>query len=156
MIPLKTGDKAPLFNLPNQYAQMINSSDFIGKRILLYFYPKAMTPGCTLQASRLRDNMIFFKQKNIEVLGISTDTPEKLLHFTESQFLNFTLLSDKNHEVAEKFGIWGKKQIMGKIFQGVHRITFLINTQGFIEHVFKNFKTNEHHKILLKYLSTYK
>ncbi|WMY95944.1 MAG: thioredoxin-dependent thiol peroxidase [Arsenophonus sp.] len=155
MVPLKTGDKAPLFNLPNQHAQIINSSDYIGKRIVLYFYPKAMTPGCTLQACGLRDKMIFFTEKNIEVFGISTDTPKKLLHFTENQLLNFTLLSDKNHEVAEKFGAWGEKKIMGKPFRGMHRITFIINKQGFIEHIFKKFKINEHHKILLNYLSTH-
>ncbi|WMY96269.1 MAG: thioredoxin-dependent thiol peroxidase [Arsenophonus sp.] len=155
MVLLKTGDKAPIFNLPNQNGQMINSSDYIGKRILLYFYPKAMTPGCTLQACELRDNMFFFKQKNIELFGISTDIPKKLLHFTENQLLNFTLLSDENHEVAEKFGTWGEKKNMGKKIQGMHRITFIINKKGFIEHIFKKFKINEHYKILSNYLSTH-
>ncbi|MDC9593233.1 thioredoxin-dependent thiol peroxidase [Xenorhabdus sp. IM139775] len=152
MSPLKTGDKAPQFNLPDQNGEPINLSDFKGQRVLVYFYPKAMTPGCTVQACGLRDSVDELKDVNVKVLGISTDAPEKLARFVEKEMLNFTLLSDVDHQVAEQFGVWGKKQFMGKIYDGIHRISFLINPQGEIEHVFDKFKTSEHHQVVLDYL----
>ncbi|PHM50074.1 thioredoxin-dependent thiol peroxidase [Xenorhabdus miraniensis] len=152
MSPLKAGDKAPQFSLPDQDGETINLSDFKGQRVLVYFYPKAMTPGCTVQACGLRDTMNELKNLNVEVLGISTDAPEKLSRFTEKEMLNFTLLSDVDHQVAEQFGVWGEKQFMGKIYDGIHRISFLIDPQGGIEHVFDKFKTSDHHQIVLDYL----
>lgn len=155
MSPLKAGDKAPQFSLPDQDGEIINLSDYLGQRILIYFYPKAMTPGCTIQACGLRDEMDTLKQMGVEVFGISTDKAEKLLRFNEKEMLNFTLLSDHKHEVAEKFGVWGAKQFMGKTFDGIHRISFLINAKGEIEHVFDKFKTSDHHQIVLNYLNTH-
>ena len=114
MSPLNAGDKAPLFSLPDQDGELISLADYAGQRVLVYFYPKAMTPGCTVQACGLRDNMDELKQFNVEVLGISTDNPEKLSRFAEKELLNFTLLSDEDHTVAEAFGVWGEKQFMGK------------------------------------------
>ncbi|PHM75233.1 thioredoxin-dependent thiol peroxidase [Xenorhabdus kozodoii] len=152
MSPLKAGDKAPQFSLPDQDGETISLPDFKGQRVLVYFYPKAMTPGCTVQACGLRDSIDKLKDANVEVLGISTDAPEKLSRFVEKEMLNFTLLSDIDHQVAEQFGVWGKKQFMGKTYDGMHRISFLINPQGNIEHVFDKFKTSEHHQVVLDYL----
>ncbi|MCE1857601.1 thioredoxin-dependent thiol peroxidase, partial [Enterobacter hormaechei] len=98
-------------------------------------------PGCTVQACGLRDSMDELKNINVEVLGISTDAPEKLARFVEKETLNFTLLSDVDHQVAEQFGVWGEKKFMGKTYDGMHRISFLINPHGEIEHVFDKFKT---------------
>ncbi|MEX0446749.1 thioredoxin-dependent thiol peroxidase [Xenorhabdus sp. SGI246] len=152
MSPLKAGDKAPQFSLPDQDGENINLSDFNGQRVLVYFYPKAMTPGCTVQACGLRDTMGELEKINVTVLGISTDTPEKLSRFVEKEMLNFTLLSDVDHQVAGQFGVWGKKQFMGKTYDGIHRISFLIDPEGNIEHVFDKFKTSDHHQIVLDYL----
>ncbi|SFU47021.1 thioredoxin-dependent thiol peroxidase [Xenorhabdus koppenhoeferi] len=152
MSPLKAGDKAPQFSLPDQDGETINLSDFKGQRVLVYFYPKAMTPGCTVQACGLRDTMNELKSLNVEVLGISIDASERLSRFAEKERLNFTLLSDVEHKVAEQFGVWGKKQFMGKTYDGIHRISFLINPQGDIEHTFDTFKTSTHHQVVLDYL----
>ncbi|WP_350305343.1 thioredoxin-dependent thiol peroxidase [Photorhabdus viridis] len=152
MSPLKAGDKAPQFSLPDQDGETINLSDFEGQRVLVYFYPKAMTPGCTVQACGLRDEMDTLKELGVEVLGISTDNPSKLSRFVEKEMLNFTLLSDEDHQIAEQFGAWGKKQFMGKTYDGIHRISFLIDAKGNIEHVFDKFKTSDHHQIVVDYL----
>ncbi|MCG3463302.1 thioredoxin-dependent thiol peroxidase [Xenorhabdus bovienii] len=152
MSRLKAGDKAPKFSLPDQDGETVSVSDFKGQRVLVYFYPKAMTPGCTVQACGLRDKMNELKEIGVEVLGISTDTPERLSRFTEKERLNFTLLSDVDHQVAEQFGVWGEKQFMGKTYDGLHRISFLVDPKGDIEHVFDKFKTSNHHQIVLDYL----
>ncbi|MGJ0623100.1 thioredoxin-dependent thiol peroxidase [Xenorhabdus bovienii] len=152
MSRLKAGDKAPKFSLPDQDGETVSVSDFKGQRVLVYFYPKAMTPGCTVQACGLRDKMNELKEIGVEVLGISTDTPERLSRFAEKERLNFTLLSDVDHQVAEQFGVWGEKQFMGKTYDGLHRISFLVDQKGDIEHVFDKFKTSNHHQIVLDYL----
>ncbi|CDH20726.1 thiol peroxidase, thioredoxin-dependent [Xenorhabdus bovienii str. kraussei Quebec] len=152
MSRLKVGDKAPKFSLPDQDGETVSVSDFKGQRVLVYFYPKAMTPGCTVQACSLRDKMNELKEIGVEVLGISTDTPERLSRFAEKERLNFTLLSDVDHQVAEQFGVWGEKQFMGKTYDGLHRISFLVDPKGDIEHVFDKFKTSNHHQIVLDYL----
>ncbi|WP_121144782.1 thioredoxin-dependent thiol peroxidase [Orbus hercynius] len=152
MNPLKVGEKAPQFSLPDQDGEYINSQDLKNQRILIYFYPKAMTPGCTVQACNLRDHVEEFKKYNVTILGISTDKPEKLSRFIEKELLNFTLLSDENHEIAQKFGVWGEKEFMGKTYDGIHRISFLIAKDGTVEHIFDNFKTSNHHDIVLNYL----
>lgn len=153
MNPLKIGDMAPDFTLLDQDATEVSLADYKGKRVLVYFYPKAMTPGCTVQACGLRDNMDTLKDKNVEVLGISTDKPEKLSRFAEKEMLNFTLLSDEEHKVSELFGVWGEKNFMGKTYDGIHRMSFLIGVNGKIEHVFDDFKTSNHHDIILDYLN---
>ncbi len=152
MSPLKAGDKAPQFSLLDQNSKTINLSDFKGQRVLVYFYPKAMTPGCTIQACGLRDAQSELNNVNVKVLGMSPDTPEKLSRFAEKEQLNFTLLSDIDHQVAEQFGVWGEKRFMGKTYDGIHRISFLISPQGDIEHVFDKFKTRDHHQIVLDYV----
>ncbi len=152
MPPLKPGDIAPQFSLPDQDGELINLSDFDGQRVLVYFYPKAMTPGCTVQACGLRDNMEELKKFNVEVLGISTDNPGRLSRFVEKEVLNFTLLSDENHQIAEQFAVWGEKTFMGKVYDGIHRISFLIDKHGKIEQVFENVNPHSHHDIVLTYL----
>ena len=150
--PLKEGEKAPQFSLPDQDGEQISLNDFKGQRVLIYFYPKAMTPGCTVQACNLSDSAEEFKKYEVIIIGISTDKPEKLSRFMEKELLNFTLLSDDNHEVSQAFGAWGEKEFMGKTFDGIHRISFLIGKDGKIEKVFNNFKTNNHHEVVLDYL----
>lgn len=152
MNKLQPGDIAPECILPDQDNQLVNLIDYLGKKVLMYFYPKAMTPSCTIQACNLRDHIENFKKYNVEIIGISIDTPDKLLRFSEKEMLDFTLLSDKEHVVSDNFGVWGEKKFMGKKYYGIHRTTFLINEIGKIEKVFENFKVEIHHLIILKYL----
>ena len=149
---LKAGDAAPQFSLLNQDNQTVSLSDFAGKKVLLYFYPKAMTPGCTIQAQGLRDCQASLAALNVKVLGVSPDAVKRLPKFIEKEKLNFTLLSDEDHALADAFGVWGLKKFMGKEYDGIHRITFLINENGDIEHVFDKFKTKNHHEVVLAYL----
>ncbi|WP_241586084.1 thioredoxin-dependent thiol peroxidase [Rosenbergiella epipactidis] len=155
MALLTVGDTAPQFTLLDQDGEEVSLSDFSGERVLVYFYPKAMTPGCTVQACGLRDNMSPLKSAGVQVLGISTDKPEKLSRFAEKELLNFTLLSDEDHKVCEAFGVWGEKSFMGKTYDGIHRVSFLIDGKGQVEKVFDNFKTSNHHDIVLDYVQTH-
>lgn len=149
---LKAGDAAPQFSIPDQDNKIVSLSDFTGKKVLIYFYPKAMTPGCTIQAQGLRDSQTSLAELNVEVLGVSPDAVKRLPKFIEKENLNFTLLSDEDHAVADGFGVWGLKKFMGKEYDGIHRITFLIDENGKIEHVFDKFKTKNHHEVVLAYL----
>ncbi len=149
---LQAGDKAPQFTLQDQNDEAVSLSSFEGKKVLVYFYPKAMTPGCTTQAQCLRDSKDALDEHNVVVLGISPDPVKRLPKFIEKENLNFTLLSDEDHAVAEKFGVWGPKKFMGKEYDGIHRTSFMIDEQGNIEHVFDKFKTKEHHEVVLRYL----
>lgn len=153
---LAIGDKAPQFRLLNQNDQWVSLSDFEGKKLLVYFYPKALTPGCTTQACGLRDVKAEFAQHNVEIVGISTDLPTKLHNFEQKKELNFTLLSDPEHQVAEQFGVWGEKKFMGRTFDGIHRISFLIDENGVIEQVFDKFKTSDHHQVVLDYITSHR
>lgn len=154
MNQLTAGTVAPDFELPDQNDVFTKLSAFQGKKVLVYFYPKAMTPGCTTQACALRDSKAALDQRNLVVLGISPDSSEKLKKFENRDALNFTLLADEEHKVAEAFGVWGLKKFMGKEYDGIHRISFLINEQGIIEHVFDDFKTSNHHQIVIDYLDS--
>lgn len=153
MKTLQAGDKAPQFSLLNQNGETVSLTDFAGKKVLVYFYPKAMTPGCTVQAQGLRDIQNELEEKNVVVLGISPDAVKRLPKFIEKENLNFTLLSDEDHAVADDFGVWGLKKFMGKEYDGIHRLTFLINEEGTIERVFNKFKTKDHHIVVLDYLN---
>lgn len=130
MATLNIGDFAPHFTLLNQDSQPVSLQDFAGKKVLVYFYPKALTPGCTTQACGLRDSKAELDKLGVVILGISPDAPKKLAQFIEKKALNFTLLSDEDHQVAEQFGVWGEKKFMGRVFDGIHRISFLIDEQG--------------------------
>ncbi|PSW09779.1 thioredoxin-dependent thiol peroxidase [Photobacterium sanctipauli] len=152
MKTLTAGTPAPAFTLQNQNDEPVSLSDFKGKKVLAYFYPKAMTPGCTTQACGLRDTKAELDAFNVEVLGISIDPVKRLPKFIEKHDLNFTLLSDEDHAVTDLFGIWGEKKFMGKVYDGLHRTSFLIDENGVIEHVFNKFKTKDHHEVVLNYL----
>ncbi|PCS21925.1 thioredoxin-dependent thiol peroxidase [Candidatus Enterovibrio escicola] len=150
---ITTGLPAPDFTLLDQNGHSVTLSQFAGKRkVLVYFYPKAMTPGCTTQACSLRDSKNELEALNTVVLGISPDPVKRLLQFTERDRLNFTLLSDEDHAVAEAFGVWGSKKFMGREYDGIHRMSFLIGEDGNVEHVFDKFKTKDHHNIVINSL----
>ncbi|RCU50337.1 MULTISPECIES: thioredoxin-dependent thiol peroxidase [Corallincola] len=154
MNTLEVGKTAPDFTLPDQNGDMVSLSQFKGKsKVLVYFYPKAMTPGCTVQACGLRDSKAELEARNTVVLGISPDAPKRLAKFTERDELNFTLLGDEDHAVAEAFGVWGLKKFMGKEYDGIHRISFLIDENGTVAQVFNKFKTKEHHDVVLAALT---
>jgi len=143
MKTLQAGDKAPQFSLQNQNDETVSLADFAGKKVLVYFYPKA-----------IRDVNEELTAKNVVVLGISPDAVKRLPKFIEKENLNFTLLSDEDHAVADAFGVWGPKKFMGKEYDGIHRQTFLVDENGVIEHVFNKFKTKEHHTVVLDYLNS--
>ncbi len=150
---LNKGATAPDFTLQDQHNTPVQLSALLTQqRVLVYFYPKAMTPGCTVQACALRDSKAELAAKGITVVGISTDTPARLAKFAQRDNLNFTLLADTEHKVADAFGVWGTKKFMGKVYDGLHRISFLIGQDGKIEQVFDSFKTRDHHQVVLNYL----
>ena len=154
MNTLSVGDKAPLFTLKNENEKEIALAGYIGKKqVLVYFYPKAMTPGCTVQAQGLRDSQSQLNDLNTIVFGISPDEPKRLAKFCQRDELNFTLLSDVDHKVADDFGVWGLKKFMGREYDGIHRLSFLIGLDGKISHVFNKFKTKEHHQVVLNTLN---
>ena len=149
---LTVDEQAPSFTLLDQNAEAVSLAQFQGKKVLVYFYPKALTPGCTTQACGLRDSKSELDDLNIVVLGISPDLPKKLQQFVEKKALNFTLLSDPDHQIAEAFGVWGEKKFMGKTYDGIHRISFLLDESGKIIAVFDKFKTSEHHQLIVDFV----
>lgn len=150
---LTAGDKSPTFTLKDQNNNDISLTNFEGKKVLVYFYPKAMTPGCTVQAQGLRDAKQQLDDNDVVVLGISPDAQKRLPKFAEKEDLNFAILSDEDHQVADRFGVWGPKKFMGKEYDGIHRISFLVDETGTIEHVFDKFKTKDHHQVVLDYFT---
>ena len=149
---VEAGQKAPEFTLQDQNDESVSLTDFKGKKVLVYFYPRASTPGCTVQACALRDTKSELDELNVVILGISPDTPKKLTNFTNKQELNFTLLADEDHAVCEAYGVWQLKKFMGRENMGVVRTSFLVDENGNIEHVFNKFKTKDHHEVVLAYL----
>ena len=149
----KVGNLAPTFTLLNQEGKKVNLKDFRGKKnVVVYFYPKAMTPGCTVQACGIRDYKSEFKKVKTEVLAISPDEVNRLVKFEEKQDLNFNLLSDPDHKITEKYGVWGLKKFMGKEYMGVLRTTFIINKEGRLVEVMDKVKTKTHHDDVLNYI----
>ncbi|NVK36584.1 MAG: thioredoxin-dependent thiol peroxidase [Gammaproteobacteria bacterium] len=152
MIRPTIGKVAPAFTTLDENGNKVALKDFRGKTVVLYFYPKAMTPGCTTQACSLRDSKKELDKLNVVTLGISPDAPARLLKFKERDNLNFTLLSDEDHSIADKYGVWGPKKFMGREFDGIHRITFIIDEKGKLVHIMDKFKTKTHHEDVLAYL----
>lgn len=148
---LAAGDRAPAFDLADQNGDKVRLSSFKGRKVLVFFYPKALTPGCTTQACGLRD--IAGDVGDTVILGISPDEPKKLAQFDEKHELGFTLLSDPDHEVAEKFGVWGEKSMYGKKFFGIIRSAFLIDEKGKISHAWPKISPKDTPKNLLKALA---
>jgi len=149
MTTLQEGDKAPDFTAVNQDGKTVSLSDYAGKKLLLYFYPKDHTPGCTMQACDLRDNFSSLSQAGYEILGVSPDQMKTHQSFIAKHKLPFALLADTDHKVAEAYGVYGSKKFMGRTYQGIHRTTFLIDGKGVIERVITQVKTREHSKQIL-------
>lgn len=141
---LKIGDKAPPFSLQNQDGAEISLHDFLGSFVILYFYPKDKTPGCTTEACDFRDNLAKFSTLNAVVLGVSPDSVKSHLSFIEKESLNFTLLSDSDKKALKSYGAWGLKKMYGKEYEGVIRSTFLIDKEGKIAYIWKNVKVKGH------------
>ena len=150
---LKVGDKAPDFTLQSDSGKEVSLSQFLGKKeVILYFYPKDNTPGCTKEACSFRDSINVFGSKNAEVLGVSPDSVKSHQNFIQKQNLNFTLLSDPDHKVAEAYGAWGKKSMYGKKYMGILRTTFVIGKDGKIKKVFEKVKPEGHAEEILNTL----
>lgn len=147
---LKVGDKAPDFVAVDQNEKTVKLSDFAGKKLVVFFYPKASTPGCTVEACNLRDNYQTFLAQNYEVVGVSADSVKRQSNFANKQELPFSLLADEDKKVIEAFGVWGPKKFMGKEYDGIHRTTFVIDENGIIIEVIAKVKTKEHTAQILK------
>ncbi len=141
---LKAGDKAPDFNLPDENGTPRKLGEFKGQFLVLYFYPKDDTPGCTTEACDFRNSINNYKKAGVVVLGISPDSSKSHAKFKEKYSLPFSLLADEGHKICEAYGVWGKKKAMGREYDGVFRTTFLIDPQGVIKHVFENVKPDGH------------
>lgn len=149
----KVGNLAPAFTLPNQNGDNVSLKDFRNsKHVVLYFYPKASTPGCTTQACGIRDTKKDFAKLDAVVLGVSPDPQKRLQNFIDKQKLNFDLLSDEDHAIAEKYGAWGLKKFMGREFMGILRTTFIIGKDGKLKHVMEKVNTKTHHDDVLAIL----
>lgn len=147
------GKMAPGFTLMNQNGEKVSLKDFKNeKNVVLYFYPKAMTPGCTVQACGIRDAKAKFSRKQTVILGVSPDPVARLVKFREKQKLNFDLLSDEDHGIADKYGVWGLKKFMGREFMGIHRMTFIIGKDGKLKYIMEKVKTKTHHDDVLEIL----
>lgn len=144
MNTLKVGDKAPNFEALDQNGNTVKLADYKGKKLVLFFYPKASTPGCTIEACNLRDNYHSFLAKGYDVLGVSADAAKRQQNFIAKNELPFPLLADEDKTVINAFGVWGPKKFMGREFDGIHRVTFIIDEQGIIEEVISKVKTKEH------------
>jgi peroxiredoxin Q/BCP len=150
MALLAPNTPAPAFELPDQDGKLVKLSDFKGKSVVIYFYPRALTPGCTVQACALRDGLDEFAQRNVVVLGISPDKPKVLKKFETQEDLNFRLLSDESHSVAESYGAWQEKSMYGKKYMGMARISYLISPAGTILHVLPKVDPKTHYEALIK------
>jgi len=148
----EVGSKAPTFKLPSSTGDDINLADYKGKRVVLYFYPRADTPGCTKEACGFRDAIASYKKLDVPVFGISPDPVEDVRKFAEKFKLNFPLLADADHSVCEKYGVWQEKSMYGKKYWGAARTTFIIGADGKIEHVFEKVKPEGHDREVLEYL----
>jgi peroxiredoxin Q/BCP len=147
------GDLAPDFELPDQDGRAIKLSDFRGQRVVVYFYPKAATPGCTTQACGVRDHRADYEQANAVVLGISPDSVAKVKKFHDKEGLNFPLLADEDHAVAEAYGVWVTKSMYGRTYLGNERTTFIIDAAGTVVEVLRKVKPSEHDGLVLGALS---
>lgn len=149
MTTLQAGDKAPNFEATNQDGKLVSLADFTGKKLVLFFYPKASTPGCTVEACNLRDNYNRFTKLGYAILGVSADSAKKQLNFKNKYDFPYDLLADENRTVIESYGVWGPKKFMGKTYDGIHRTTFVIDENGVIISVISKVKTKEHSSQIL-------
>ena len=150
---LAVGAEAPAFEIPNQDGSVIRLADYRGrKNVLIYFYPRAGTPGCTKQACNLRDTSNDYEAADTVVLGISTDPVKRLAGFRDKHGLQFDLLSDADHKVAEAYGVWGPRLFLGRVFQGVARSSFVVDKRGVLRHVIPKAKPGSHHQDVLDFV----
>jgi peroxiredoxin Q/BCP len=150
MTTLKVGDKAPEFAAKDNEGNIIKLIDYKGKKVVLFFYPKASTPGCTIEACNLRDNYARFINNNYDLLGVSADSAKRQQNFIDKYDLPFPLLADVDKTVINAYKVWGPKKFMGKEYDGIHRTTFIIDEKGIIEEIITKVKTKEHSAQLLK------
>lgn len=150
MITLQKGDNAPQFSAKDQDGNSHSLADYKGKKLVVFFYPKANTPTCTVEACNMRDNFERFKANNYELLGVSADSAKAQTNFKKKFDLPFPLLADEDKSVIEAFGVWGPKKFMGREFDGIHRFTFVIDENGVIEEVITDVKSKEHADQILK------
>ena len=150
MTQLKKGDKAPDFSGFDQDNKFHQLSDYAGKKLVVFFYPKASTPGCTAEACDLRDNFARFEENNYALLGVSADDQKKQAKFKDKYNFPFPLIADEDKSVIEAFGVWGPKKFMGRTYDGIHRMTFIIDEKGIIDEVISDVKTKVHASQILK------
>jgi len=150
MTHLKEGDIAPEFEGINQKEETIKLADFSGKKVILFFYPKDMTPGCTAQACNLGENYSNLISKGIEVIGVSADSVKRHQKFTQKYELPFNLIADENKEIIKTYGVWGMKKLYGKKYEGIYRETFVIDEKGIIEKIILKVKTKTHTEQILE------
>ncbi|SHI52274.1 peroxiredoxin Q/BCP [Mesonia phycicola] len=149
MTTLKAGDAAPEFSAKDQDGNTHTLSDYKGKKLVVFFYPKASTPGCTAEACNLRDNWETFQSQGYDILGVSADSAKRQTNFKAKNELPFPLLADEDKAVIEAFGVWGPKKFMGKEYDGIHRTTFVIDEEGKIKEVISKVKTKAHAEQIL-------
>jgi len=150
MITITEGSKAPSFKAKDQNGNTVSLADYKGQKVALYFYPEDDTPTCTIQACNLRDNFGLLKSKGVVVLGVSPDEEKKHKKFEAKYNLPFTLISDPDHTIIDKYGVWGEKQLYGRNYMGLHRTTFLIDEKGIVKKIFLRPKNKEHAQEILK------
>lgn len=144
MSNLKPEDKAPFFEGVNQNGDKINLTDFKGKKLILYFYPKDNTPGCTAESCNLNDNYEMWLEKGFDVVGVSPDSEKSHLKFIDKFNLKFNLIADTEKEILQAYGAWGEKKLYGRVYMGVLRKTFVIDEHGIIKEIFEKVKTKDH------------
>ena len=150
MTKFKVGDKAPSFEGLDQNGQIVKLQDYIGKKLVIFFFPKASTPGCTAQAKNLSENYQEFEDKNYKILGISADSQERQSKFRDKYEMPFPLIADVDRKILESYDVWGEKKFMGKTYDGIKRTTFVIDESGNIEDIITAVKTKEHAAQILK------
>ena len=146
---IEPGQAAPAFTLPDQDGSEVSLADFAGKTVVLYFYPKASTPGCTTQACGVRDHLPAYEDAGAVVLGVSPDPVKKVKKFHDAEGLNFTLLADEDHAVSEEYGVWAEKSMYGRTYWGVGRSTFVIDGEGVVRHVIPKVTPKTHDEQVL-------
>ncbi|MEO6914812.1 MAG: thioredoxin-dependent thiol peroxidase [Chitinophagaceae bacterium] len=150
MTSVKEGEKAPLFKAENQSGQQVSLSDYLGKKLVLYFYPQDDTPTCTVQACNLKDNFALLKSKGFSILGVSPDDVDSHSKFAGKFHLPFPLLADPEHTIINKYGVWGEKNLYGRKYEGLHRTTFLIDERGIIQKIFLKPRSRQHSEDIVK------